>query len=110
MDTRNSQKKSPRNTAKSRQHSSGDPEPSEACRKPFVDTEEEEKYMDYSLDHVARVRAAKDAAQREMESFGDVSEYDVITIQGQMADNSTTDSQPSLDFERDVPTTKQREA
>lgn len=110
MDTRNSQKKSPRNTAKSRQHSSGNPETPEQSRKPFVDTEEEEKYMDYSLDHVARVRAAQDAAQREMESFGDVSEYDITTIQGQLAENSTADRQPSLDFERDVPTTKQREA
>lgn len=109
MDTRNSQKKSPRNTAKSRQHSSGNPEMPEQSRRPFVDTEEE-KYMDYSLDHVARVRAAKDAAQREMESFGDVSEYDITTIQGQLAENSTADSQPSLDFERDVPTAKQREA
>jgi len=74
-----------------------------------VDTEAEEKYMDYSLDHVARVRAAKDAAQREMESFGDVSEYDISTIQGQLPENSTADSQRTLDFGRDVPTTKQRE-
>ncbi len=110
MDTRNSQKKSPRTTAKSRQHSSGNPETSEANRRPVVDTEEEEKYMDYSLDHVARVRAAKDAAQREMESFGDISEYDITTIQGQLTEKSTADSEPSLDFERDVPTTKQREA
>jgi hypothetical protein len=110
VETRNSQKKSPRTTAKSRQHSSGDPETREPHRGPFVDTEEEEKYMDYSLDHVARVRAAKDAAQREMESFGDVSEYDVTTIQGQLTEELTGDSQPSLDSERDVPTTKQREA
>jgi hypothetical protein len=110
VDTRNSQKKSPRTTAKSRQQSSGNPETPETHRKPFVDTEEEENHMDYSLDHVARVRAAKDAAQREMESFGDVSEYDITTIRGQLTENSTADSQPSLDFERDVPTTKPREA
>ena len=109
MDTRNSQRKSPRTTAKSRQNSSGNPEAPEPYRRPFVDTEEDEKYMDYSLDHVARVRAAKDAAQREMESFGDVSEYDITTIQGQLTANSTADRQPSLDFERQVPTTKQRE-
>jgi hypothetical protein len=110
VDTRNSQKKSPRNTAKSRQHSSGNSEAPEADRRPSVDTEELEKYMDYSFDHVARVRAAKDAAQREMESFGDVSEYEITTIQGQLTEKPTGDAQPSLDFERDGPTTKQREA
>ncbi len=37
----------------------------------------------YEDDLVARVRAAKAAAQREMESFGDVSEYEIRKIHGQ---------------------------
>jgi hypothetical protein len=57
--TLNSQKKSPRNSAKSRQDTSGTPE---AAQKPFEDFDEEERYMDRSGDHVARVRAAKEAA------------------------------------------------
>ncbi len=40
----------------------------------------------YEDDLVARVRAAKAAAQREMESFGDVSEYEVRKIYGQRTD------------------------
>ncbi|MHB8391759.1 MAG: hypothetical protein ACYDBH_19640 [Acidobacteriaceae bacterium] len=47
------------------------------------DGPEEDKYTDRSFDLVARVRAAKAAAQREMESFGDVSEYDVTVLRGQ---------------------------
>lgn len=39
-----------------------------------------EEYYDRSLDMVTRVRAAKEAAQRKIESFGDVSEYEVTTI------------------------------
>jgi hypothetical protein len=40
----------------------------------------------YEDDMVARVRAAKAAAQRKMESFGDVSEYEVRQIVGQRTD------------------------
>lgn len=54
--------------------------------------------MDFSGDHVARVRAAKEAVQREMESFGDVSEYDVVILQGQLKEEPVTPSQPPLDF------------
>jgi hypothetical protein len=57
--------------------------------------------MDRSIDHVARVRAAKEAAQREMESFGDVSEYDITIIQGQLKEQPATASQSSLDFQSD---------
>ena len=58
-----------------------------------------EQYMDRSFDHVARVRAAKEAAQREMESFGDVSEYDIAIIQGQKKEGPDGAPQASLDFE-----------
>jgi hypothetical protein len=60
--------------------------------------------MDRSIDHVARVRAAKEAAQREMESFGDVSEYDITIIQGQLKEEPATGpSQNTLDFKQDAP-------
>jgi hypothetical protein len=54
--------------------------------------------MDRSVDHVARVRAAREAAQREMESFGDVSEYDITIIRGQLKEEPSGAQQTSLDF------------
>jgi hypothetical protein len=104
VDTPNSQKRSPRSSAKSKKDTTGTPEASRPPRKPFEDFDEEEKYMDRSIDQVARVRAAKEAAQREMESFGDVSEYDITIIQGQLKDEPTTGpSQNTLDFKQDAP-------
>ena len=67
-------------------------------RKSYEDPEDEQ-YIDRSVDHVARVRATKEAAQREMETFGDISEYDVTIIQGQLKEEPTSASQPSLSFE-----------
>jgi len=55
--------------------------------------------MDRSVDLVARVRAAKEAAQREMESFGDPSEYDVTFIYGQKKEEPREASQAPLDFD-----------
>jgi len=55
--------------------------------------------MDRSIDHVARVRAAREVAQRAMESFGDVSEYDVTVLQGQLKVEASSPSQVPLDFE-----------
>ena len=99
MGTQNSQKKSPRNSAKS-EKSRTDVSQQEQPQRPAANFDHEE-YMDRSNDHVARVRAAKEAAQREMESFGDVSEYDITTIQGQLKDNPVAGLQPSLDFEKE---------
>ena len=99
MGTRNSQKKSPRSSAKS-EHEYRRSKTATIGAETFSDPDAEEKYMDYSFDHVARVRAAKEAAQRQMESFGDVSEYDIRIIQGQLKEEATAASlQPSLDFE-----------
>jgi hypothetical protein len=67
-------------------------------KRPYEDPEGEQ-YIDRSVDHVARVHAAKEAAQREMEAFGDVSEYDVTIIQGQLKEEPTSTSQPSLSFD-----------
>ncbi|MGA7155379.1 MAG: hypothetical protein WBY53_00950 [Acidobacteriaceae bacterium] len=55
--------------------------------------------MDFSTGMVARVRAAKEAAQREMEFFGDISEYDVVILQGQLKEEPAIPSQSPLDFE-----------
>jgi len=59
---------------------------------------EEEQHIDRSFDHVARVRETKEAAQREMEEFGDVSEYDITVIQGQLKEEPAAASQPEFDF------------
>jgi len=99
VDTRNSQRKSPRSSAKSKQDSSGAPG---AAPRPLTDTEKKE-YMDFSSDHVARIRATKAAAQREMESFGDPSEYDVTVLQGQLKENAAVPSQPPLNFQDNTP-------
>lgn len=98
MGTANSQKRSPRNSAKSKQDTTGTPEASRASRKLLEDFDEEEKYVNRAGDHVARVREAKEAAQREMESFGDASEYEITIIQGQLKEEPVATSQPSLDF------------
>ena len=47
---------------------------------------ERERYYDDSDDLVARVRRAKEAAQRQLEAFGDRSEYEVRIIYGQRTD------------------------
>ncbi len=98
MATLNSQKKSPRSSAKSKQDTSGKPDASRQPRNSFEDLDEE-MYMDRSNDQVARVRSAKDAAQHEMESFGDVSEYDVTILQGQLKGEPVSASQSTLEFQ-----------
>lgn len=100
MDTQSSQKKSRRGSATSEWNriDMGQQAPP---RCPSVDGE---RFMDFSTDHVARVRAAKEAAQREMESFGDISEYDVVILQGQLKEEPpTAPSQSSLDFQNTAP-------
>ena len=97
MDTLNSQKKSPRSSAKSRRDATEVSQASRPPRKNFDDPEEE-KYMDRSFDMVARVRAAKEVARREMESFGDISEYEITTLQGMKNQQSEKTAQAALDF------------
>ena len=100
MDIQNSPKKSPRNSAKSRRDATEVPETSRPPRKNFDDPEEE-KYMDRSFDMVARVRAAKEAARQEMESFGDVSEYEITTLQGRKHQQPEKTAQAALNFGSD---------
>jgi hypothetical protein len=100
--TQNSQKRSPRSSAKS-EMKSAETRTSHPPKDTFGDFDHEE-YMDRSRDHVARVREAKEAAQHEMESFGDVSEYDITIIQGQLKEEPAAVSQSSLDFQTDAPT------
>lgn len=95
METRNSQKKSPRSSAKSEKAQID----LDRQRPPAPSSDFDlEQYMDRSFDHVARVRAAKEAAQRAMEAFGDVSEYDISIIQGQLKEEPVVPSQSSLNF------------
>jgi hypothetical protein len=100
VDTQSSQKRSPRSSAKSERNRPGMGQ-QEQPHRPVLDFDHEE-YMDRSIDHVARVRAAKEAAQREMESFGDVSEYDITILHGQLNEEPAL-SQSSLDFQGDAP-------
>ncbi len=101
MDTQNSQKRSPRDSAKTKQETTAAPDAGKQRRRPNQDQDDsEEQYYDRSHDQVARVRAAKEAAQRRMEEFGDVSEYDITIIHGQLKVEPSEDKQPSLNFER----------
>lgn len=104
MGTQSSQKRSPRSSAKSKQDTIAKPETSPQTERFFED--EDDRYIDRTFDHVAHVRQAKEAAQREMESFGDVSEYDITIIQGQLREEPVVASHRLLDFES---ATKQEE-
>lgn len=45
-----------------------------------------DRYMDRSDDLAAQVRAAREAAQRRMDAFGEVSEYEVRVVRGRMSE------------------------
>jgi len=103
--SQNSQKRSPRSSAKSRQETMEMPE---QPHRPH-EVPEDEQYIDRSFDHVAHVRAAKEAAQREMEEFGDVSEYEVSVIQGQLREEPAEAAQSTLEFWNDAPSDTRKE-
>ena len=69
-----------------------------------------ERHEDHSFDLVARVRAAKEAAQREIEAFGDISEYEVRIIQGQKkespepSESGKESTQPTFAFDAETNT------
>ena len=50
-------------------------------------------YIDRSDDQVARVRAAREAAQRRMDAFGEVSEYEVRVVRGRKIELQTQPSE-----------------
>ncbi len=52
-----------------------------------------DRYMDRSDDLVARVRAAREAAQRRMDVFGNVSEYEVRVVRGRKTELQTQPSE-----------------
>lgn len=56
-----------------------------------IDEVDRERYLEHSFDLVARVRAAREAAQREMETFGNVAEYEIRKIYGQRTDLNYND-------------------
>jgi len=104
--SQNSQKRSPRNSAKSKQETMDMPE---QVHRPH-EVPEDEQYIDRSFDHVAHVRAAKEAAQREMEEFGDVSEYEVSVIQGQLREEPVETAQSTLEFQSEALADARKEA
>lgn len=48
--------------------------------------EDDDRYMDRSGDLVARVRTAREAAQRRMDAFGNVADYDVRVVHGRKSE------------------------
>jgi len=51
-----------------------------------MDDVDRERYLDNSFDLVTRIRAAREQYQRELEAFGNVSEYEIRKIYGQRTD------------------------
>lgn len=68
-----------------------------------VDDVDREQYLDRSFDLVARVRAAREAAQHEMEAFGDVSEYEIRKIYGQRTDITYDDVEKTAEEPKPSP-------
>jgi hypothetical protein len=64
-----------------------------------------ERYYDDSDDLVARIRRAKEAFQREVDAFGDPSEYEIQMIYGQRSDINYDDP-PALPDEAPNPESK----
>lgn len=62
------------------------------AEQPHSTKNENDRYIDRSDDLVARVRAAREAAQRRMDAFGDVSEYEACVVRGR---KSKLQTQPS---------------
>jgi hypothetical protein len=69
----------------------------ETPRRIPADDLDREQYLDHSFDLVARVRVAREAAQREMEAFGDVSEYEIRKIYGQRTDITYGDAEKTAE-------------
>ena len=91
MATTNSQKKSPNKSTPS-ERSKPKKMPRSQDNNLNHDHEQEN-----SVDLVARIRAAREAAELEMHKFGKVSEYEVRKVYGQRSDlNYDDDSVPGL--------------
>ena len=100
MDTPSSQKRSPRSSAKNERQSRAGDDTASRNRPTWMSNDDADKYLSSSSDIVSRVREAREAAQRAMESFGDVSEYEITTLQGQARKESNpAPTQPALEFE-----------
>ncbi len=91
MDRANSQKKSTPDSEKSKRS-----KPKQMPHSHDNDLDHDYE-QEHSFDLVARVRAAREAAEREMQKFGKVSEYEVRKVYGQRADlNYDDESVPGL--------------
>ena len=110
MDKTNFPKKSPRSSTKNERNVEPiEEEIHSPSGSPDFDLD---KYLDRSIDIVARVRAAKERAQRAMEEFGDPSEYEVRIIRGKKKDAPEAESvtrqivepsQATLEFPAEFP-------
>lgn len=60
--------------------------PAKAEPTPGQFSQSDDRYMDRSDDLVARVRAAREAAQRRMDAFGNVSEYQVRVVRSRKSE------------------------
>ncbi len=77
MDATNSRKKSPRSSRKSETQTTSVGNAPPAASQNLA----EDPYDERSADLVARVRAAREAAERKMDAFGDAADYIVRKIQ-----------------------------
>jgi hypothetical protein len=84
-------------TSQSKTKTETAPKPEQDAPPKRESTEDEDPYMDRTDDLVARVRRAKEAAQRKMESFGDVSEYEVTKIYGRKKESQAATTGPTED-------------
>lgn len=72
----------------------------ETPRRIPADDLDREQYLDHSFDLVARIRAAREAAEREMNKFGHVSEYEVRKIYGQQTNLTYDEDEVSVEPQR----------
>jgi hypothetical protein len=99
VDTTNSQKKSAHTSMKSERNPADRPP---AARSPSTQIDDDDLYVERTFDLVGRIRAAREAAQREMESFGDVSEYTITKLHGQKKEIPKPSLQGLLPLESDA--------
>jgi len=85
MSSDNTPKKSPRDFSK-QEESSIEIRQDAPAPPPTPPRNTAPRYYDEEFDLVARIRAAREAAEREMRKFGKVSDYEVRKVQGQRAD------------------------
>ncbi len=85
MSSDNTPKKSPRDSSK-QEESSIEIRQDAPAPPPAQPRNTAPRYYDEKLDLVARIRTAREAAEREMRKFGKVSDYEVRKVRGLRSD------------------------